>query len=87
MKTSNKGWKLNQARQILMFPVAALLICLAFMANASAGELEDKLLKAAFDGQTEVVRELLKNGADANAKNNFGTALILASSIRYQNAD
>ena len=42
--------------------------------------LNNDLIKAAHDGQTEKVLDLIKAGADVNAKDNYGnTALILAA--------
>jgi len=60
--------------------MSAVLLLLAFASSATAGELEDKLIKAAQEGHADVVRALLDKGADVNAKRRDGwTALMIAA--------
>jgi ankyrin repeat protein len=57
-----------------------ILLCLVLISTAVyAGEKEDQLLAAAKNGKVEIVRQLIKEGVDINAKDKDGdTALIYA---------
>jgi ankyrin repeat protein len=57
-------------------------ILLAHHANGNAGDIINctPLMRAAYRGHVDVVKELLAHGVDANARNAFGnTAAMLAA--------
>ena len=57
---------------------AAAVNLLAHHANCDAGDIINctPLMRAAYRGHVDVVKELLAHGADANARNAFGSASI-----------
>lgn len=66
------------------FPVATLVLCLVSVCLAVAGELEDRLINEAINGNADAVRALLNKGADVNAKDgNAETVLMKAAYYGY----
>lgn len=72
--------------KVLWVRFCLLLVLISFSSSAAAGEIEDKLREAAKLGQINVVRALLAQGADVNAKGTSGES-ALAEAAFTGNAD
>ena len=72
--------------KVLWVRFCFLLVLISFSSSAAAGEIEDKLREAAKLGQINVVRALLAQGADVNAKGTSGES-ALAEAAFTGNAD
>ncbi len=73
-------------KQTICCLVLALTLCLLLVSFAPAGELENKLLRAAKDGDAGNVQTLLTRGADINGSG-FGGVTALMSAVIRENSD
>lgn len=67
--------------KVLWVRFCFLLVLIAFSSSVAAGEIEDKLREAAKLGQVDVVRALLAQGADVNAKDTHGGSALEAAAF------
>lgn len=62
-------------KQILRY-FFSVSLCFVFASNVLAGELEDKLFDAVWKAEVDVVRALINNSADVNARDSNGDSVL-----------